>query len=187
MAKKGRAYTQFDINKDLKGLKDTKFLKELGQLTVEESKKFIKRGISPVDGAGRYEDYSGQKNLTKERASKRSVRRVGNNKKAGRGYPYNVMGKYPDKKVKPVNLFLSGNMLKDFSFEVVMGFLRVGWIDDRSKFTKLALYHNEGTKNMPARPILPTVRGEQFNATIRSSIQNYINKKLEEIIKRSKK
>jgi hypothetical protein len=163
---KSKVTVRLDIQEELKKLKDQKTLKELGDVVVEESKKMIAKGISPVDGVGRFDGYKAQKG------------------KGKKGYPYNVMDKYPDKKVRPVNLYLSGETLKEFVHKVNGKRLEVGWFG-KTKQTEIAGHLQRGTDSTPARPILPLENGSRFNSTITRAIQTFLNKKIVEILKRS--
>ena len=98
----------------------------------------IKKGISPVDGEGRFEKYS--------ESYREAIRR----------------GDYPSKKVSPVNMYLSGDMLGSLRFKKVAGKLYVEFGD------KKAAYHQYGQGNMPKRKLLPTGLFDKFNKRISS-------------------
>jgi hypothetical protein len=81
--------------------------------------------------------------------------------------------------VRPVNLILSGQMLRSIEYKASRGSLEVGIWD--SDMVELASYHQDGTDKMPARRFIPTDNGEYLTVTIDRALLN----KLKQIIKDS--
>jgi len=106
----------------LKQLSSKKVKEEVGELVVMQMKEFIAAGVSPVRGYGRFEAYKD---------------------------PDNYPGKLKSK--RPVNLTLSGDMLKALTYRTnskdKYG-VRIGWFPGlfggRKEADKAAT-HNEGT------------------------------------------
>ncbi len=118
---------------------------EVGTAIVDEIKNFAAAGQSAVRGEGRFEQYSGQSDPKK--------------------YPNNVKGKYPGKKLRPVNLSLSGEYLK--SLKAVVKNNSIGISITGAKNLLKFQTHNEGTNpNVPERRILPSRQGESFAVSI---------------------
>lgn len=143
----------------LKKIKDRLRLsgyKEIGQVTVEEMKKSIAVGLSPVKEFGRFAGYSGER---------------------GGSYPFSVKKKYPDKTLRPVNLKLSGDMLNSLDSRsngtsVTVGILSPSQVEKARK-------HQAGIL-VPQRKFIPTA-GQEFTV----SIMREIKKKLQQIIDRA--
>lgn len=124
-------------NKEVKG----KFQDELnsgaaGYELIRLLQDIIKKGISPVDGEGRFQTYS--------ESYRTAIKR----------------GDFPSKKVSPVNMYLSGDMLGSLQFKKVDGKLYVEFGD------KKAAYHQYGRGNLPKRKLLPTGLFDRFNKRI---------------------
>ena len=126
-----------------------------------EMKDLIAKGISPILGKGRFPEYL--------HAGKKGK------------YPANQKSKFPRKRQRPVNLFLSGDFLKALKhrvYEARFGFgFEVGYFDrDEAKKEQ---GHREGVKGQPERPTIP-VKGEEWN----QRIQRIIFKRFKEAIAR---
>lgn len=78
------------------------------------------------------------------------------------------------KKVSPVNLTLSGKMLRSF-FTITKQSATVITVGFRSK---IAAYHDQGQGSLPQRKLLPTRDGERFNRSILNDIQEAVLKAL---------
>ena len=115
----------------------------------------ILRGKSPVQGGGRFEKYS--------IAYRNQIR----NRLASFG-----------KRVTPVNLKLSGQMLSTFFVKKVSKGVEVGFSDD------IAEYHNNGDGNLPERRLLPTRTAERFNRDINRTIKGWLESALKKAIAR---
>lgn len=129
--------------------------RRVGELVVDEMRDGLSKGLSPVRGVRRFA-------------------------------PYKDREKYPaDRKpARPVNLYLSGEMLAALEPFIRGSRLYVG-IRDTEQAVK-AKAHQEGTKNMVARRFMPTADGEEFNVTITRKIRNLYAEILSAIIKRAK-
>ena len=118
---------------------------ELQVRVVEE----IEQGRSPVARQGRFTRYS--------ESYRKAIRK----------------GRYPNKRVAPVNLKLTGKLLRSF-FVTPLGTNRV-----RIGFDNfLADIHNRqgAGKSKTVRRMLPTEVGETFSNTIFESVLNRLNK-----------
>jgi len=135
----------------------------------------ISKGISPVQGRGKFEGYASQ--------------RLNDKKK----YPASVKKKYPGKQTRPVNLNLSGELLKAFGWWITKSagnFSLTTWVGfkDPSKRTKdLLETHNEGLhKDVPRRQILPDFsKNEKFARKIHSEMVAIYRKRVESIINKA--
>jgi len=126
----------------------------LGEEVVSEMKRFISKGVSPVEGIGRFRQYS-------------------------KNYPESVQGEYPAKRKRPVNLYLSGQMLSELKHKVRSG--KFG------KITEVGFYDKEASdkakKNAGlGRPALP----EDADRLL-VSIQRIIFKRFREALLRNVK
>lgn len=165
---------------------NTKFGQQLGDAVIDEMKKSIAKGVSPIAKDGRFPAYKGQEMKNQANAirkdarsrerdfgkkdsivknAKSTARRI--NKEAQKKYPYSVQKEYPDKKPRPVNLKLSGDFLKSLDSEVVgqgTNFdLKIGFFDNLS--VKKEQGHREQQNGQGYRPIIP-IRGESFSEKI---------------------
>jgi len=113
-----------------------------------EIKQSIERGVSPVKGEGRFAKYSES---------------YGDAIKAG---------KYKPKRVRPVNLKLTGVLLNSLKVLVIKSGLRISFDN------KLADIHNrEGAgKSKTKRRMLPTNNGEQFSRSITMRMKEVLNR-----------
>jgi hypothetical protein len=150
----------------------------------------ISKGVSPILNAGRFPEYknvSAKRNLQNSRRvlnrlslSKRTnaaqIRRKSSKlsqslKQASRGYPYSVQKDFPNKRPRPVNLFLSGDFLSNLTYALgIRGkaqVIEIGFFDDLS--AKKESGHREGVNGQPKRPIIPT-GSERFSAIIAQDI-----------------
>lgn len=143
------------LNSLIESTKSAKNLSQLGEVAVKEMRLSLERGISPIRGERRLANYS-----------------ESYSKAIKEGWL-----EFKDKRVRPVNLLLSGNMLRAITHEASRGKLQVGIWDQA--MAELASYHQDGTDNMPARRFVPTEQGEQFTVTIDRALIN----KLQDIIK----
>jgi hypothetical protein len=144
------------LTKLIEAVKSVRNLEELGRVAVKEMRKSLERGISPVRGERRMAAYS--------ESYSEAIKK---------GWLEH------DKKVRPVNLILSGQMLRSIEYKASRGSLEVGIWD--SDMVELASYHQDGTDKMPARRFIPTDNGEYLTVTIDRALLN----KLKQIIKDS--
>ncbi len=112
----------------------------------DELDKQIKAGLSPVAGEGRFKDYSD--------SYKDAIDRNEGVMKGSDG------GFWTEKKKRPVNLSVSGAMLKSRVIKTQGNTVKVTY------GSKIAGYHNEGNDKLPRRALLPTGMGEKFSTTI---------------------
>jgi hypothetical protein len=124
--------------------------RDLREKLQEEIVANITAGNSPVKGVGRYEKYSD---------SYRS------DIKSGRYREYS-------KRTRPVNLRLTGDLLKSLFVKVTSKGLKVGF-DNR-----LADIHNRrgAGKSKTIRRMLPTNDGEEFNRSITTRLREVLNR-----------
>lgn len=227
-----------------KGIKDKPTLEAIGQGMVAEMKSMISKGISPIEGAGRFPEYKVKtkqraannaikaarvdrmltkikeaeaKKLSKAAKSKKKIasffgakkkakdyssrgkqsalkarllrsrarREQGNVKrlraeKAGiKGYPYTVQKKFPAKKPRPVNLFLSGKFLRALK-EFVVGTneeakLSIGFEDFLAE--QIEEGHRVGWLGQGKRPIIPQ-GNERFAQRIQRVAEKILGQQL---------
>lgn len=118
-------------------------------------KDMIGKGISPIEGKGKFPAYK-----VFQKKGRRSRDR----------YPYSVMGEYPNKKISPVNLKLSGHMLYNLTYRIITKgkslLIEIGYLDDEEA-QKKEMGHRLGVNKQPKRPTIPLKRkGENFAAKI---------------------
>jgi hypothetical protein len=139
-------------------LKSVRNLEEVGRVAVAEMRKSMERGISPVRGERRMASYS-----------------ASYTKAIQKGWLEHA------KKVRPVNLILSGRMLNSIEYRASRGLLEVGIWD--SEMVELAGYHQDGTDKMPARRFIPTNRSEYLTVTIERALINKLKQIINDSIK----
>lgn len=143
--------------------------RELGETFTSLAKDMISKGISPVRGHRKFESYNAQNTGKK-------------------GYPYNIMRQYASKRARPVNLYLSGSMLNGYSWRSKPGqLIEVGYVNVSGVDAIKAQVHNDGTRNIPARPTVANKPGQQFAVAIMRELISVYRKRLEDIIKKSNK
>lgn len=154
----------------------------------------ILAGRSPVRGEGRFAPYRAQRNTGSVRnvlAGKRLSARTKANILAGRRkfYPYSVMRKFPDKKLRPVNLFLSGKMLSFYRAQLKDNQIYVGIADVApSKVKVIAKAHQGGHTRgwFPARPLVPQ-KGQTFTVGVVQAFRDLYRERIYAILSRNKK
>jgi len=163
--------------------------REIGDELIEAIKDQVSKGISPILGRGRFEGYKavtkanrilrGGKGGTKaSRARRRKLAKA--TKK--QGYPYSVKNKFPSKRERPVNLFLSGRFLNDLRAKPLKRGLEFGFYTKLS--TNKELGHREGANTQPERPIIP-VRNERLNRTIYNRLIVSLARRIKQAIGRA--
>lgn len=130
-------------------------LKQIGSALIIAMKASIKRGLSPIQSAGRFPAY---KNPSK--------------------YPGKFHRKRFGKRPRPVNLHLSGDFLKDLQVIKVIPktkepIIRIGFKTRLSK--KKEQGHREGAKGQRKRPIIPLQDKERFSDAIYRAGQRILN------------
>lgn len=136
----------------------------LGKAIIAEMKDGISKGLSPIDGEGRFPAY--------KRAGEKD------------GYPNNVRYKYPDKRQRPVNLFLSGKFLNDLKFKIFQGKygmgVEIGYYSTLS--SKKEEGHAIGWNGQPKRPTIP--QGKQtFSPRIQRIILTAFKQAISRVVK----
>lgn len=149
---------------------DRRDMQKIGDAAIDEMKNLISKGISPIAGEGRFDAYKwvGKANaankiarsLSKDR--RKSARQIAKEVKK-KGYPYSVRKDFPDKRERPVNLYLSGDFLKNLKATPLLSGVKIGFSDSLS--SKKEQGHREGVNGQPQRPIIPN-RDEEFNPSI---------------------
>lgn len=189
---------------------DERGAQQIGNAIVGEMLKLISRGISPIEGQGRFPGYKWaevRNALRKERtAVNRELRKVRKalfvyrrknkrqmlammkkrNRDALAGltgrYPFTAQAKRLGKKPRPVNLFLTGDFLAHLEYIVTGTAGKYGI--ELGFFDELSAKkesgHREGVHGQPKRPVIPVGR-EDFAI----SIQKIIFGKMEELIDRA--
>lgn len=150
----------------VKGLNSVSTQKKIGNEVVAAIKALIATGQSPVRGFGRFEEYSASRNRRQGKAS---------------GYPFSVQRQFPGKKLKPVNLFLSGDMIDDLQARPNGASIPIGF-SNKEQADK-AVKHNSGDK-VPIRRILPNHRGEEFTVGITRLIRDLYAEALNKLLKK---
>ena len=124
--------------------------RKIAQLAREKILDLVSKGISPIEGNGRFEAYK-PKNKTK------------------RTYPETVKKSYPAKRRRPVNLELSGKFLRALkAFPKTVNIISIGFFSSYGE--TLEQGHREGAKGQAKRPIIPSEAGESFTKAIRTAI-----------------
>ena len=160
---------------------------KVGPPVVQKMLEAIAKGLSPVYGFGRFEEYVGIGRQRRTRKLAKALRKGGAPKKArsltsslGKPYPLSVQHKFPNKKVRPVNLSLNGKMLSYLGARFSNGSLEIGIFDKDQAL--LASYHQDGTPDMPQRRFIPSGKGEDFIVTIRRLMKNLYAEQLQKIL-----
>lgn len=162
---KTKITVKFSITKLLRTILDGKTVKQLGRMYVSETKRLLASGQSPVRGRGRFTRYAVQRN------------------EAVSDYPEGI------KDTKPVNLELSGKMLKKLSFKrSKKNAITVGIHSDATpKILDRAKAHNNGSskQGIPKRQFIPDKPGEEYIVTIQRKRKAILEKRLRAIIRKS--
>lgn len=170
---KVKTTVRFEILEFLDRFVDNATANDIGRTVVESAKEMIAGGQAPIRGGNnRFESYKAQA------------------KRSKKGYPYNVMKKYPGKKVRPVNLELSGSMLADYTFTLLRpNVIGVGIdpsLGSSDKNSEIAKYHQNGTDKMAKRQIIPN-DNQEWAVSIMRAIKEIYGKRLADLIRRSNK
>ena len=193
------------IKEALPGMITNAVKSDIATVVIGMAKRMIATGQSPVRGVGRFEAYKAAANAQAIKAAlpKAAKGKVGKNirasnkiarakadTKAKKGYPYSVMDKFPNKKVRPVNLELSGGMLDDLKWSPGKGTGTLIGISERlgssTLHRKMAETHNAGTQSgrVPKRQFLPE-DDQTFAVTIIDRIKTIVSDRLLAIIKKT--
>ncbi len=173
-----------DKGKELIDGLSTSELSEIGEGVTREMRSAIVKGISPIKGNGRFPEYKWVR--AKNTANKAAKKLVKIASKFGKGakkaasakakqirnqaeqqvltkYPYSVQHKFPQKRERPVNLFLSGKFLAALTYKISGRRLLIGYFDESQAVKEQG--HREGANGQPIRPTIPQ-GNEEFSATI---------------------
>lgn len=166
---------RYDIEKEIKRLFKTEIegqikqqdLLKVGVAACNRMLELIARGISPIEGKGRFAEYKWAGNLKaiKKQLGAKNSKKIAKAIKSSK-YPYSAMKKYPNKKVRPVNLQLSGEFLNDLQPRVQGKELTIGY---HGKSALKESGHREGVNGQPSRPTIP-IRNEKLNASVFKTI-----------------
>lgn len=181
---------------DVRGGLTAEQARTVGQAVADEMHDMISKGISPIDGAGRFPEYKAVAALRSEKrlaSGLNDARRVGGYRGAHdgelsnqfkravdtigdlqrRGYPYSVQKDYPSKRPRPVNLYLSGDQMADLGVQGVYrarsGYGAAVGYPDGSDAAKKEQGHAQGVGGQPRRATIPPA-----GATFASRIQRII-------------
>lgn len=124
-----------------KVVSDRRVKEDAGALLIKEMKDHIASGISPVRGERRFVGYKDPKKYPGDQKSKR-----------------------------PVNLYLSGDMLAALKFYPLAN--TSFQIAIKGEQGVKARAHNDG-KGVPRRHFMPTEQGEQFTVSIVRKLKDY--------------
>lgn len=144
------ARVKVKLDKRLVARIQKRFQKEIPDLLEKEIvDRSIKKGISPVKGQRRFQKYSN--------SYRRSI-------KDGR-----IKGK---NKISPVNMIVTGTMLKSFFVRPFRNGVKIGFLDP------LAVIHNDlgASVRKVIRRLLPTKPNEEFNRSIFINLRRTLRK-----------
>lgn len=113
----------------------------------------IGKGVSPVRGQGRFQNY---------KESYQDAIKAG----------YQGGGK----RVRPVNLMVTGKLRNSQNTKITNMKVIVTYTDEK------AAYHNEGNGKMPRRAILPTKPGEEFSPAITKFLKGLAKKSIDAVL-----
>jgi hypothetical protein len=133
-----------NIKRNLQNI-SVEFANQGGEPPRAEIKKLIEAGISPVEGVGRFKGYS--ESYT-EQIKSRKARDEDGKIQSG-------------KRIRPVNLTLSGKLLKSLKVKALGNKIQISFNRKTKSGDDLAKIINDG-----GRRILPTERGERFHRSI---------------------
>lgn len=144
-----------------------KDLDDIGSKVVQEMKKLIATGLSPIAGRGRFPGYVGQGDK--------------------RRYPGSVKSKHSDKRDRPVNLTLSGDFLKKLTSVATVGAnkisIAIGFKDPLS--VKKEQGHRDGANGQPERPVIPD-GSERFTPAIETILLDGFQAVINRILRNKK-
>lgn len=186
------------IDRLLKKIKDAqqplskKDYKQLGRRMVAAMKILIRKGISPVRGGGFKTRFPGYKDSYKKQIrgqlrfiTTRDGTVVPIEKRRGKkGKSFKPDPRFKNKKVRPVNLKLSGDFLGALDSKVsVRGrSVKIGYFDRKQR--KKEKWHREGAGGQLKRPTIPNPPEEKFAAAVMDVFRRMVRKRLKEKTKR---
>lgn len=165
MSKISVKVNQPSLKSIVKNVNAPKYTQEIGKVIVREMLNSIARGISPVRNERRFVKYSD--------GYSRAIRKQ-----------YKSITDYSSsKKVRPVNLNLSGQMLRALTYKSRRGALQIGIFT--SDMAKRAKKHQLGLDGVPRRRFIPAQNGEELTVSIMRQLKNEYVKIIDSIIKSS--
>ena len=156
--------------KKLRAPVDKTTAKKAAKGTLKEMKKLIASGTSPIRGNGKMPRYHGSYAAQIKK----------------KGY-VSVKGRKYDKKMRPVNLKLTGKFLDNLKSRVIKvssGFgISIGYRKKSEKLKERG--HREGHNNQRIRPTIPQEnRGEEFALRIQREFITILNEAIGKITKK---
>lgn len=145
----GKAFTKGGLNK-------------MGARVVATMKNNISKGISPIEGNGRFPGY---KDVSK--------------------YPSKVQKRFPDKKARPVNLKLTGEFLDSLGHESKAGknaAIIIGYPPDQALKEE---GHRDGANGQLKRPTIPNAN-ESFSVKIMNDLIDDLKEAVNKYFKQTK-
>lgn len=154
----------YDLQHDLKNVEaafSSRVTKRIGEQVVDKMKDLISKGISPIEGKGRFPGYlrAGEK------------------------------GRYPDryahlgKRARPVNLKLTGEFLASLKAEGNKAEIEIGYFEADQAVKEQG--HREGVHGQPKRPTIPVGNeNENFTQTIQQIIIDGVVQAVEDYLKK---
>ena len=164
----------------------------LGKFVDVSTKERVARGLSPVRGVGRFPAYAVQRKTAQARHIKKSLsgsRRKSINSKISNAkdslYPRTVKDKFPDKKDRPINLYLDGTFLSNIGYNWTKLGIEYGLQSDRKLMVDMFQTHNNGThKDVPQRKFVPVNPKDKYVKAITLGIKEIYSDRIKDIIKR---
>ena len=152
--------TQF-VSKMLKESANAELMSEINSKFIPEYKNSIQKGLSPVQGFGRFKEYA-------------------------TSYKSQLLNK-GIKAIRPISLYLTGEMQDEISTHKVDGnTVQIGISNGASEFVKTkAKAHNLGVseKNIPVRRFIPQ-KGEELIITLQRKLRDIYARHLAKILKK---
>lgn len=169
---------------------DRKVAKEIGGVVIDAMLDLIEKGISPIEGAGRFPGYKwaevrqaakkkkGSLTVGRQRMNRRQILAAA--REAERRYPFTAYAISKGKKPRPVNLVLTGKFLRSLEASVQGA---AGSVGISIQFRNDAAAdkeggHREGVHGQPKRPIIPINR-EDFAQKIQLLIYEIIEREID--------
>ena len=147
-----------EIEQTIKLIPSSIKTRSVADFVKEKMLDLISKGISPIEGQGRFPGYKNPKE----------------------GYPATVKTSFGSKRPRPVNLTLSGKFLRRLIARPKGKFtVEIGFFDKYGK--DLEQGHREGTNGQLKRPIIPQT-GERFVNSIRLGMIKMIREAVQEFI-----
>lgn len=165
-----------NLSKKIKQINSNRIKNQIGSTTVREMKQFISKGISPIRGKGRFPGY--KKSYLQQIRGNLAFFTRSDGKVVG-FKPKRRSQKFSNKKERPVNLTLTGQMLKSLKHSLTGKGVRIGYSGKEASDKELG--HRKGTNKQRKRPTIPNPPREKFALTIQNKIIALINKRLNKL------